>query len=113
MNTQNDLRMRGARRGAITMLAALLGIVALVPIAPALAQRGRAINIPTGTTFDIRIETPLNTSSSNEGDEFKGTVLTPVTVGGLEAIPRGSAVIGRVLSVTRGRAAFGQPSGLT
>lgn len=114
MTNRIESSMRGAaRRGAITMLAAVLGVMALLPVSNAQAQRNRAINIPAGTTFDIRIETPLNTSTANQGDEFKGTVLTSVAVGGVDAIPRGSVVVGRVLAVTRGRSAFGQPSGLT
>ena len=112
MKNNNALFVRGAsRRGAFAALALLLAVTTFTPAPVALAWQNE-VTVPAGTVLQVRIETALNTSTAREGEEFRATVLTPVVVRGVEAIPRGTSVVGRVLAVNSNKA-FGRPSGLT
>jgi hypothetical protein len=57
--------------------------------------------------FRLRMNQTLNSDISRVGDRFTSTVVTPVYAGGVEVVPAGSVVEGRVTSVkssrTRGR----------
>ena len=57
--------------------------------------------------FRLRMNQTLNSSQSRMGDRFKATVVTPVYASGVEVVPAGSMVEGRVTSAvparTRGR----------
>jgi type IV secretion system protein VirB10 len=57
--------------------------------------------------FRLRMNQTLNSEISRVGDRFTSTVITPVYAGGVEVVPAGSIVEGRVSSVkssrTRGR----------
>jgi hypothetical protein len=52
--------------------------------------------VPAGTTITIRLGQTLSSKTSQAGEAFQGTVTTPVTVDGKEAIPAGAAVTGTV-----------------
>lgn len=57
--------------------------------------------------FRLRMNQTLSSDLSHVGDRFSSTVITPVYAGGVEVVPAGSLVEGRVTSVkssrTRGR----------
>ena len=63
--------------------------------------------LPRNQYFRLRMNQTLNSGTSRVGDRFQSTVLTPVYAGGVEVVPAGSIVEGRVTSVsaarTRGR----------
>jgi len=63
--------------------------------------------LPRNQYFRLRMNQTLNSGISRVGDRFQSTVLTPVYAGGVEVVPAGSIVEGRVTSVsparTRGR----------
>jgi hypothetical protein len=63
--------------------------------------------LPANQYFRLRMNQTLNSSISRVGDRFQSTVVTPVYVGGVEVVPAGSIVEGRITSVsparTRGR----------
>jgi len=63
--------------------------------------------LPANQYFRLRMNQTLNSSISRVGDRFQSTVVTPVYVGGVEVVPAGSIIEGRVTSVaparTRGR----------
>lgn len=63
--------------------------------------------LPQNQYFRLRMNQTLNSGTSRVGDRFRATVVTPVYASGVEVVPAGSIVEGRVTSVsparTRGR----------
>jgi hypothetical protein len=63
--------------------------------------------LPQNQYFRLRMNQTLNSGTSRVGDRFQATVTTPVYASGVEVVPAGSIVEGRVISVsparTRGR----------
>jgi hypothetical protein len=63
--------------------------------------------LPKNQYFRLRMNHTLNSGTARVGDRFQSTVVTPVYAGGVEVVPAGSTVEGRVTSVsparTRGR----------
>ncbi len=63
--------------------------------------------LPQNQYFRLRMNQTLNSGTSHVGDRFKATVVTPVYASGVEVVPAGSIVEGRVIAVsparTRGR----------
>lgn len=99
-----------ARRGAILAVAVVLFAVTLLPMTSAEAQE--RVVVPAGTTVPLRMESSLNSRNARPGETFKATVLTPATINGVDAIPEGSTVTGRVIAVHSAKA-WGEASGVT
>ena len=63
--------------------------------------------LPQNQYFRLRMNQTLNSGTARVGDRFQATVVTPVYASGVEVVPAGSIVEGRVTSVsparTRGR----------
>ncbi|HLF84825.1 MAG TPA: hypothetical protein VI837_11670 [Blastocatellia bacterium] len=63
--------------------------------------------LPQNQYFRLRMNQTLNSGTSRVGDRFRATVVTPVYASGIEVVPAGSIVEGRVIAVsparTRGR----------
>jgi hypothetical protein len=63
--------------------------------------------LPQNQYFRLRMNQTLNSRITRAGDRFQATVVTPVYASGVEVVPAGSIVEGRVISVaparTRGR----------
>lgn len=63
--------------------------------------------LPQNQYFRLRMNQTLNSRISRVGDRFRATVVTPVYASGVEVVPAGSIVEGRVIAVsparTRGR----------
>jgi len=63
--------------------------------------------LPQNQYFRLRMNRTLNSGTARVGDRFQSTVVTPIYAGGVEVVPAGSTVEGRVTSVaparTRGR----------
>ena len=58
--------------------------------------------VEAGQTFRVRINQELSSENARIGDRFTNTVVDPVYAGGgVEVIPAGSTITGRVTSVTR------------
>jgi hypothetical protein len=72
----------------------------------------REVEIPEGTVLHVRIDQTVSTASSREGDKFPASLEEPVTVNGVEILPRGAKLTGRVTTSDpsgrlQGRAALG------
>jgi hypothetical protein len=65
------------------------------PSAPAFKN----VTIPAGTTLPVRITQTLDSATTQQGENFNGTVATDIIIDGLVAIPQGTAVTGRVTEV--------------
>jgi len=63
--------------------------------------------LPSNQYFRLRMNQTLNSERTRVGDRFQATVVTPVYASGVEVVPAGSIVEGRVTSAsparTRGR----------
>src|ERR1051326_1704793 len=63
--------------------------------------------LPQNQYFRLRMNQTLNSGTSRVGDRFQATVVTPVYANGIEVVPAGSIVEGRITSAqaarTRGR----------
>ncbi|HKP12215.1 MAG TPA: peptidoglycan-binding protein [Blastocatellia bacterium] len=77
------------------LLAALIIALALVKPAPA----DEFYTIPEGTIIPLRMDTPLHSEQSRDGDRFTATVSRNVDMYGRAIIPAGSKVEGRVTAV--------------
>jgi hypothetical protein len=58
-------------------------------------------NIHSGQIIRVRMNQTITSETARVGDQFTTTVMVPVYASGVELIPAGSEVIGRVVSVTR------------
>ena len=58
-------------------------------------------NVNAGQMIRVRMNQTITSETARVGDQFTTTVMVPVYASGLEVIPAGSEVIGRVVSVTR------------
>jgi hypothetical protein len=58
-------------------------------------------NVNAGETIRVRMNQTISSESARVGDQFSTTVVDPVYAGGIEVIPAGSVVMGRVSTVER------------
>ncbi|HKG23252.1 MAG TPA: hypothetical protein VKC34_15245, partial [Blastocatellia bacterium] len=59
--------------------------------------------LPQRQYFRLRLNQSLSSETARAGDRFKTTVVTPVYAGGIEVVPAGSIVEGRVTSAQPAR----------
>jgi hypothetical protein len=59
--------------------------------------------LPQHQYFRLRMNQRLSSETARAGDRFKTTVVTPVYAGGIEVVPAGSIIEGRVVSATPAR----------
>ena len=57
-------------------------------------------DLPTGTAIKMKLETPLNSKTSKNGDGFSGRVTEDVVVNGKKVIPVGASLSGRLIRVS-------------
>ena len=72
----------------------------------------REVTLPAGTVLAVTLGTSLASDTSKVEDPVRATLRTPVSAGGVEALPVGTAVLGHVTSAQRsakvkGRASIG------
>ena len=54
------------------------------------------MQVPAGTTLEVRLDQALSTERNQEGDKFRATLEAPVAIEGREVLPRGARVSGHV-----------------
>lgn len=59
--------------------------------------------LPANQAFRLRMNQTVSSSTARTGDKFTATVITPVYASGVEVVPAGSTVEGRVNSVVAAR----------
>jgi hypothetical protein len=62
---------------------------------------GSPNEVPVGTEFDVRLQSPLSSKTAEVEDRFEATTLVDVSQDGRDLIPAGSVVRGVVSSVDR------------
>ena len=87
--------MRSQRTFAV--LAILLISLAFI----AQAQRRSRMTIPAGTQISVRMTDSLSSDTATTGQEFRGSLAYPLVIEGVEVLPRGADVTGRVVEVYR------------
>lgn len=70
-------------------------VVQNVPQAPTV----RVVTLPAGSTLPVRITQTLDSATTQPGDTFSGALAADILVDGMVALPRGTAVNGRVAEV--------------
>jgi hypothetical protein len=72
---------------------------------PATAQKRRPApkryTVRANSVIRVRMNNKLSSKTANVGDRFTTTVVDPVYVGGIEVVPAGSTLTGRVTTVKR------------
>ena len=58
-------------------------------------------NVNTGQVIRVRMNQTITSENARIGDQFTTTTVVPIYASGIEVIPAGSEIIGRVVSVTR------------
>lgn len=58
-------------------------------------------NVNAGQVIRVRMNQTITSESARVGDQFTTTTLVPVYASGIEVIPAGSEIVGRVVTVTR------------
>ena len=58
-------------------------------------------NVNSGHVIRVRMDQTITSETARIGDQFTTTVVDPVYAGGVEVIPAGSSITGRVATVTR------------
>lgn len=103
--------MRHAIRSLIAI--SLLVLFASVVMAQTKKPRIKYYRINTNDTFHVRLNDKLKSDESRIGDTFQTTVVDPVySANGIELVPSGSIISGRVTAVQKARK-DGNPGSLT
>jgi hypothetical protein len=58
-------------------------------------------NVNTGQVIRVRMNQTITSENARVGDQFTTTTVVPIYASGIEVIPAGSEIIGRIVSVTR------------
>jgi hypothetical protein len=95
------------------MALSLLILFASVTMAQTKKPRIKYYRINTNQTFHVRLNDSLKSDESRVGDTFETTVVDPVySSNGIELVPSGSIISGRVTAVQKARK-DGNPGSLT
>jgi hypothetical protein len=116
MTLLEDRKMMKINRKLVTRLLTILVLLTVVAgaafdvSAQRRRTRGRRVpapvvryyTVPTNTVFRVRLNESLNSGTARIGDRFSANVVDPVFAGnGVEVVPVGSKVWGRVSQVAR------------
>ncbi len=61
----------------------------------------REVTIPAGTILKVNLNTAVGSDTSRVEDPVRGTLRSPVTIGGVQALPAGTAFSGHVTDAAR------------
>jgi hypothetical protein len=87
------------------------------PAAPAAAEKAAPpepqfieVTIPAGTALGVTLSTPVASDTSKVEDTVRGTLSSPIVVGGVTAVPAGAEVVGTVRDAKRSGRVKGRAS---
>ena len=64
----------------------------------------KEVTLPAGTVINVRLASTLGSKTSNTGDHFNATIVTPVKSGDKVVLPKGTEALGKVAeAVSQGR----------
>ena len=79
-------------------LISILGLGSLI-----FSQTIKTLTVPQGTKILAELETTLNSRTSRQHDRFSATVTESIFVEGIEVIPIGTSLMGKVVRVKKSR----------
>jgi hypothetical protein len=65
------------------------------------APASREVTLPAGTVLPVELTTRVGSEISNVEDTVRGTLRRPIVIGGVQALPAGTAVAGHVTAAER------------
>lgn len=80
-----------------------IGLLAALGVTLGGSQKSPALvdhRVPAGATLQARLRTTVGSASNRVDDQVDAILLEPVTADGIELIPAGSAIHGKVVDVT-------------
>ncbi len=80
------------------------------PPAPPKVRAPRYATIPNGTSIQVRLQEPLDSSVNKAGDSFRAILDQDIDVGGTVVAPRGSILEGKLSQVERSGRVSGKAS---
>lgn len=86
-------------RKSFPVAPAVLALLLLSGLIAPSARAQKSLEIPSGTTINVRMIDKLSSEENQTGDTFHGTLDEPIAVNGRELYPKGADVIGRVTDV--------------
>lgn len=106
-------KLAGRRTFAAVLALSLVVAQSLLVSAQTKKPRIKYYRINANQTFHARLGDTLNSESSRVGDTFSSTVVDPVySANGIELVPAGSTILGRVDAVQKARK-DGNPGSIT
>jgi hypothetical protein len=66
------------------------------------------VTIPSGTRLRLALESPVSSETARSGDAISAEVTSPVRIEGVEAIPAGARLVGRVAEAAPAEASEGR-----
>jgi len=63
---------------------------------PSSSAANTGFTVPTGTKFTIQLVDPINSETNKVGSTFVAILDEPLTVGGIDVVPRGADIRGRI-----------------
>jgi hypothetical protein len=72
---------------------------AVPPVEPPPLATFREVTLPAGTSLALEIQTPIDTGTSEAGSPVQARLTESVSLDGIEVVPAGSPVTGRLSSV--------------
>ena len=70
-------------------------------VSSTIGQRGAGNEVPVGTEFDVRLQTPLSSATAQVEDRFQATTMVDLLQGDRVLVPAGSLLRGIVRSVNK------------
>jgi hypothetical protein len=90
---------RWLARFVVVAVAAALQAALAATEAPNPARAPQTVMVPAGTVLNVRLSEGIDVDSTETGATFKGRLDDPIMIEGRVMIPRGAAVVIRVVSV--------------
>ncbi len=76
-----------------------------LPLAP---PKPKMVTVPAGEVLTLALDTPLDSGTARVGDTYSATIVEPVVVNNIVAIPEGATVRGSVTHVKAAKRGAGQ-----
>jgi hypothetical protein len=90
-----------AKPSATSAPAAFADPSSFSPAASESSRAYREVTIPAGTRLPIELRTAVSSDGSRVEDPVRATIRGPIRIGGLQALPAGTALLGHVTAAER------------
>ncbi len=105
-----DTTESSSSQGSLAESAVSLAPASTPAPVPAPPPKPAALRVPSGTVFDVELNSELDSGQNQVGDEFSARVTSSVVIDGQVAIPAGSTIHGTVEEVKAAKRGAGNAS---